>query len=465
MAVVLALTHASDSYNLKFDQCPSYGVVVSAIDSIQTEGLRKSTPKYIDCDGDLCTLVESTYPDFLASARDAHGAGNEPLILHLNLFTEEDVCLDAKGRLASDLSKLSEADLSDASWELVDTDGRTSPVHREESYQVQEDDAKNNYLIEGLIVKGDDQDYAAHPLDKTCVDSQVQTEFGNVPMPHGWISVQNTQTPIVIAEDQSVQRTDDDVHESLGYQHSPPCHIDEQMCLPAVRLASPRDGDIHSSCRDEGIQLQDASCLPATTCFSSVDREESVSELAQEPLSIASSCPCARCDKLLQCHLPAPWQNWSCHDCSRPDFVLNDPCWGCPSVTTCKWPLCMDCYLSRVALVRPPQEVEDSDEVHHGIFCDGCKSSPLRGPRFCCTICANYDLCRSCHERRSDLHDITHQFHRKASAAALMQSFRKRSSSTSSTVVSLAGELLRNPLLRMAVPNLTLPFGSQRARS
>jgi len=41
---------------------------------------------------------------------------------------------------------------------------------------------------------------------------------------------------------------------------------------------------------------------------------------------------------------------------------------------------------------------------HHGITCDGCEMRPLRGPRFTCTGCSNYDLCAGCYARRSILH-------------------------------------------------------------
>ncbi|KAJ3114919.1 hypothetical protein HDU96_001476 [Phlyctochytrium bullatum] len=35
--------------------------------------------------------------------------------------------------------------------------------------------------------------------------------------------------------------------------------------------------------------------------------------------------------------------------------------------------------------------------VHDGITCDICSASPLRGPRFKCLHCADYDLCGPCH--------------------------------------------------------------------
>jgi hypothetical protein len=36
--------------------------------------------------------------------------------------------------------------------------------------------------------------------------------------------------------------------------------------------------------------------------------------------------------------------------------------------------------------------------VHDGISCDGCGASPLRGVRYRCAFCPNYDLCAPCLE-------------------------------------------------------------------
>ena len=53
-----------------------------------------------------------------------------------------------------------------------------------------------------------------------------------------------------------------------------------------------------------------------------------------------------------------------------------------------------------------PNKMEDSevlfaiaheDVVHTTVSCDGCQAYPLRGLRFKCTVCPNYDLCYNCH--------------------------------------------------------------------
>ena len=42
---------------------------------------------------------------------------------------------------------------------------------------------------------------------------------------------------------------------------------------------------------------------------------------------------------------------------------------------------------------------------HRGVMCDGCDMNPLRGPRYKCDRCDDYDLCQGC------LNAGTHQHH------------------------------------------------------
>lgn len=47
---------------------------------------------------------------------------------------------------------------------------------------------------------------------------------------------------------------------------------------------------------------------------------------------------------------------------------------------------------------------QTSVEVHPQITCDGCEQFPITGERYKCVDCADYDLCRACHDRMQEIH-------------------------------------------------------------
>ena len=51
---------------------------------------------------------------------------------------------------------------------------------------------------------------------------------------------------------------------------------------------------------------------------------------------------------------------------------------------------------------------ENAETVHHGVVCDGCNQSPIRGLRFKCKDCDDFDLCSGC--RFENKHDEAHSF-------------------------------------------------------
>ena len=48
--------------------------------------------------------------------------------------------------------------------------------------------------------------------------------------------------------------------------------------------------------------------------------------------------------------------------------------------------------------------------VHWGVTCDGCGASPVRGMRYKCACCANYDLCQECVRTARARHGAQHVF-------------------------------------------------------
>ena len=63
------------------------------------------------------------------------------------------------------------------------------------------------------------------------------------------------------------------------------------------------------------------------------------------------------------------------------------------------------------------------NKVHRGVSCDHCSTSPIRGIRYKCSCCPDYDLCGDCmcllEDRdavRENFHDVHHVFYRLANA-------------------------------------------------
>jgi len=46
------------------------------------------------------------------------------------------------------------------------------------------------------------------------------------------------------------------------------------------------------------------------------------------------------------------------------------------------------------------------NDIHHNIQCDGCGIAPIRGIRYKCGVCADFDLCATCEAK--DKHPINH---------------------------------------------------------
>jgi len=42
------------------------------------------------------------------------------------------------------------------------------------------------------------------------------------------------------------------------------------------------------------------------------------------------------------------------------------------------------------------KQADQRNTVFPSVACDGCDQTPIRGVRFMCSVCANYDLCENC---------------------------------------------------------------------
>jgi len=102
--------------------------------------------------------------------------------------------------------------------------------------------------------------------------------------------------------------------------------------------------------------------------------------------------------------------NIRCDGCDV--FPITGPRFKCTICTD--FDLCEECENKNVHPVehpmvkfrKPQSECESPIPVHQGIICDGCEKSPIRGFRFKCSVCKDYDLCESCEQQGK--HSPTH---------------------------------------------------------
>ena len=106
----------------------------------------------------------------------------------------------------------------------------------------------------------------------------------------------------------------------------------------------------------------------------------------------------------------------------------------------------------------PPPQSADTDrsanELHDLVTCDGCGLSPIRGPRWKCSTCQDFDLCGVCHTQfcATGQHHIEgHAFtrvpptpHRRINRPPIIQgTLRRNYTSTTSATAALAPDLSR----------------------
>ena len=52
----------------------------------------------------------------------------------------------------------------------------------------------------------------------------------------------------------------------------------------------------------------------------------------------------------------------------------------------------------------PKVEKKEKPEIHYHVICDGCKVTPLRGNRYKCKKCKDFDFCEECYKKNKESH-------------------------------------------------------------
>jgi len=61
-----------------------------------------------------------------------------------------------------------------------------------------------------------------------------------------------------------------------------------------------------------------------------------------------------------------------------------------------------------VVLKSSSNQVKKRDAIHFGVSCDGCKMNPIRGNRYKCKGCEDFDYCEPCYQKNKEIHN--HEF-------------------------------------------------------
>ncbi len=92
-----------------------------------------------------------------------------------------------------------------------------------------------------------------------------------------------------------------------------------------------------------------------------------------------------------------------------------------------------------------------ADENHESIYCDGCNCHPIKGLRFKCDSCSDYDLCQQCVDDgvTTKAHKLTH---------SLIVLPRRTIQQIPAEDIEIGNELIRGAFGEHTSPALTLRF-------
>eukprot|EP01017_Pseudomicrothorax_dubius_P046787 TRINITY_DN8291_c0_g1_i7.p1 TRINITY_DN8291_c0_g1~~TRINITY_DN8291_c0_g1_i7.p1 ORF type:complete len:240 (-),score=12.13 TRINITY_DN8291_c0_g1_i7:82-801(-) len=98
---------------------------------------------------------------------------------------------------------------------------------------------------------------------------------------------------------------------------------------------------------------------------------------------------------------PARFEGISCDFCKKSPIIgVRSKCVECPD-----FDLCPDCMKSRphphaFSMITQPSKGRFykglAAVTHNDVFCDVCKTSDIKGIRYKCTTCPDFDLCSNC---------------------------------------------------------------------
>lgn len=310
--------------------------------------------RYRDESGDLCTLCQETFADFLEVCEERAAVGAvqklyEVILVPCTAPEAEEAPKDADARADS---KPFDQQPPRSFWQRLQTEAQALWSHRLQPY---------------VQSNGRRQERRCRRVEKWAVDSQPAAAGLEWRLEH----------PKKLARFLARLRADGlltpDVVASLVCHHLP--H------LPGLVARRERKLDITWAAHRKGVVVAAVTAVLQELC-EATEGLEPVAEVLAVPMA-----PGSQLLQLLLTELAAlPWDR-------QVVFVK--------SLFSSLEPLLMPLL---VKLFKRRGRCDASATEHHGVVCGGCEMSPLHGPRFRCTCCADYDLCAACYCKHRVVH-------------------------------------------------------------
>jgi len=390
---------------VEFTMTPTFEDVDSAILSVGGEA-----PRYKDEDGDLCTLLEATFPDFLITAQ-THQEGKSPVlqVLVAGTLSAAPCCDEAPIAEAVGAEGDSDSELSSScgSWEQVDH--VEDVLDTDTAEEVPSADLPSVEAIEGNSSADD------APVDSKQDELEPETSThasADMHLPAQDLrSDQTSPLNLVLrlgrkrpAPPEEVMAERSTRHLAATSQEIEPSAMDQNPPAPPPYMVCGEDtmpsappGDVGLHKESEASATGENPPPPYVVCGEDampsappadnvgLHEESEASATGENPPPPYVVCgedavpsappaanfgpneeiepsatghplplPCIVCSEALELHLPAPVKNWICDVCNRDCFTENDPMWGCRTAKECDWGMCMQCYDVYVNSKEPP---------------------------------------------------------------------------------------------------------------
>mmetsp|Transcript_85474 Transcript_85474/g.151181 ORF Transcript_85474/g.151181 Transcript_85474/m.151181 type:complete len:442 (+) Transcript_85474:105-1430(+) len=356
MAYVVQIVSGQDVHEVDFMLKPNYADVDSAIRSFSG-----AQAKYTDEEGDLCTLSDAAFEDFLATATQKDG---------ITLLTVQLMPSDRPTSLSGDDwdvmtgSHVSESFSDD--WEQI-TELDFKPDSEEEEEGRMDDKCQQTeispmataetvlFVVQGqtAILEEPRNKSALAPKEAARPAASAASDKEEVPVS------KRTSAKIISSPVPLLLRLDT-ATEVAGQARENP----EEAKLPQVLKLGKTgcDPEVKAKAVDTKVVPQSMEALAEPDVPNSI--EQALHEEAQPcrnptrpaPSMGAFSMPepsapesqgqvsCKVCCQPVRLYLPAPFKRWACDVCKRTDFTDSDPMWACPTARACNWGMCMDCH-------------------------------------------------------------------------------------------------------------------------